>query len=275
MLIALLGISNTLSLSVLERTRESALMRALGLTRGQLRRMLLTEALLMAALAIVLGVGLGVTFGVVMVHAFILSTAGQGCCPSRTPASRSTRRSGLRRAGGRGPAGPPGRPDVCGGRDGGGLRPRWTLRYRALYPWVEARFYPGLTRGRAGRGTLDAMSEPQVVTVRGLRKSYGTRVVVDGLDLDVPAGEIVGLIGANGAGKTTTVECIQGLRKPDSGRLRVLGLDPVTQAAGCARWWAASFSIPRCPTGCGWPRRSTCSAPRGPATAASCSSSSG
>ena len=77
-LIALLGISNTLSLSVIERTRESALMRALGLTRGQLRRMLLTEALLMAALAIVLGVGLGVTFGVVMVHAFVQSTDGQG-----------------------------------------------------------------------------------------------------------------------------------------------------------------------------------------------------
>jgi putative ABC transport system permease protein len=77
-LIALLGISNTLSLSVLERTRESALMRALGLTRGQLRRLLLTEALLMAALAIVLGTALGVTFGVVMVHGFILSTAGQG-----------------------------------------------------------------------------------------------------------------------------------------------------------------------------------------------------
>ena len=55
-------------------------------------------------------------------------------------------------------------------------------------------------------------------------------MVVDGLDLDVPAGEIVGLIGANGAGKTTTVECIQGLRKPDSGQLRVLGFDPVTQA---------------------------------------------
>jgi len=68
------------------------------------------------------------------------------------------------------------------------------------------------------------------VTVRGLRKAYGSRVVVDGLDLDVPAGEIVGLIGANGAGKTTTVECIQGLRKPDAGILRVLGYDPVTQA---------------------------------------------
>jgi len=77
-LIALLGISNTLSLSVIERTRESALMRALGLTRGQLRRMLLTEALLMAALAIVLGAGLGVTFGVVMVHAFVQSADGQG-----------------------------------------------------------------------------------------------------------------------------------------------------------------------------------------------------
>ena len=74
------------------------------------------------------------------------------------------------------------------------------------------------------------MSKTDVVTVRGLRKAYGNRVVVDGLDLDVPAGEIVGLMGANGAGKTTTVECIQGLRKPDAGRLRVLGYDPVTQA---------------------------------------------
>lgn len=74
------------------------------------------------------------------------------------------------------------------------------------------------------------MDERDVVTVRGLRKTYGTRVVVDGLDLDVRAGEIVGLAGANGAGKTTTVECIQGLRRPDAGVLSVLGYDPVTQA---------------------------------------------
>ena len=73
-------------------------------------------------------------------------------------------------------------------------------------------------------------SERNVVTVRGLRKTYGTRTVVAGLDLDVRAGEIVGLVGANGAGKTTTVECIQGLRKPDDGVLSVLGHDPVTQA---------------------------------------------
>ena len=77
-LIALFGISNTLTLSVIERTRESALMRALGLTRGQLRRMLLTEALLMALLAIALGVGLGAGFGWAMAHAFVKSTGGQG-----------------------------------------------------------------------------------------------------------------------------------------------------------------------------------------------------
>ena len=75
------------------------------------------------------------------------------------------------------------------------------------------------------------MDGHDVVTVRGLRKKYGSRVVVDGLDLDVHAGEILGLTGANGAGKTTTVECLQGLRRPDSGTLRVLGYDAVTQAA--------------------------------------------
>ena len=65
-----------------------------------------------------------------------------------------------------------------------------------------------------------------VVEVRGLRKRYGDRTVVDGVDLDVADGEILGLLGANGAGKTTTVECLQGLRRPDGGSLRVLGLDP-------------------------------------------------
>ena len=78
-------------------------------------------------------------------------------------------------------------------------------------------------------GSMRDPDDTDVVTVRGLRKSYGDRVVVDGLDLDVGAAEIVGLIGANGAGKTTTVECIQGVRTPDAGEIRVLGLDPVTQ----------------------------------------------
>jgi ABC-2 type transport system ATP-binding protein len=81
---------------------------------------------------------------------------------------------------------------------------------------------------RRRRRILD-MTATDVVTVRGLYKTYGDRVVVDHLDLDVPAGGIVGLIGANGAGKTTTVECIQGLRRPDGGTLRVLGCDPVRE----------------------------------------------
>jgi len=76
--IALVGIANTLSLSVIERTSESAVLRAVGMTRGQLRSMLLAEALLMGLLGIALGVGLGATFGWVMVHAFILSTGGTG-----------------------------------------------------------------------------------------------------------------------------------------------------------------------------------------------------
>jgi ABC-2 type transport system ATP-binding protein len=69
-----------------------------------------------------------------------------------------------------------------------------------------------------------------VVTVRGLTKSYGGRTVVDRLDLEVHTGQVVGLIGADGAGKTTTVEILQGLRRADAGSIRVLGLDPVTDA---------------------------------------------
>ncbi|WP_417234065.1 ABC transporter permease [Arthrobacter sp.] len=62
--IALIGVANTLSLSVLERTRESALLRALGLTRGQLRGMLALEAVLIAGVAALLGILLGTTYGV-------------------------------------------------------------------------------------------------------------------------------------------------------------------------------------------------------------------
>jgi putative ABC transport system permease protein len=75
-LIALLGIASTLTLSVIERARESALLRALGLTRGQLRLMLLAEALLMALLGVMLGAALGAGFGWAMVEAFIRSAGG-------------------------------------------------------------------------------------------------------------------------------------------------------------------------------------------------------
>ena len=68
-----------------------------------------------------------------------------------------------------------------------------------------------------------------VIEVENLRKLYGSLVAVDDVSFTVREGEIFGLLGLNGAGKTTAVECIQGLRKPDSGHMAVLGLDPRTQ----------------------------------------------
>lgn len=65
-----------------------------------------------------------------------------------------------------------------------------------------------------------------VIEVRDLTKRYGARAAVDGVSFSVEEGEIFGILGPNGAGKTTTVETIAGLRTPDSGTIRVLGLDP-------------------------------------------------
>ena len=67
-----------------------------------------------------------------------------------------------------------------------------------------------------------------VIEVEGLSKSYGAHLVVDDVGFTVTEGEIFGILGVNGAGKTTTVECLQGLRRPDRGVMRVLGLDPRT-----------------------------------------------
>ena len=72
---------------------------------------------------------------------------------------------------------------------------------------------------------MDAVSRP-VISVAGVRKTYGRTVAVDEVSFDVHDGEIFGLIGPNGAGKTTTMECVEGLRKPDRGVITVLGLDP-------------------------------------------------
>lgn len=64
----------------------------------------------------------------------------------------------------------------------------------------------------------------------GLVKRYGRRTAVQDLDLVAPTGAITALLGPNGAGKTTTVECCEGLRRPDGGTVRVLGLDPRADA---------------------------------------------
>ena len=71
------------------------------------------------------------------------------------------------------------------------------------------------------------ITDTAVIEVDGLVKRYGDSDVVSDVHFDVRRGELFGLLGTNGAGKTTTVEILQGLRRADSGTVRVLGLDPV------------------------------------------------
>ena len=67
---------------------------------------------------------------------------------------------------------------------------------------------------------------PTVIEVGNLRKTYGSVIAVDDVSFEVNEGEIFGMVGPNGAGKTTTIECIEGLRRPDDGSVKLLGMDP-------------------------------------------------
>ena len=69
------------------------------------------------------------------------------------------------------------------------------------------------------------------IDVHDLRKSFGTRRVIDGLTMQVPEGEICGFLGGNGSGKTTTIRMLCGLLRPDSGSGTCLGLDLLRDAA--------------------------------------------
>jgi ABC-2 type transport system ATP-binding protein len=84
------------------------------------------------------------------------------------------------------------------------------------------------------------MSSETAIQVRGLRKSYGETLAVDGIDLDISRGEVFALLGPNGAGKTTTVEILEGYRHRDGGTVAVLGQDP----ANAGRNWRRSTRTP-------------------------------
>jgi ABC-2 type transport system ATP-binding protein len=81
---------------------------------------------------------------------------------------------------------------------------------------VTSNFPPVTTSSTAG----------PVITVAGLHKSYGRHEAVKGIDFEVAAGEIFGLLGTNGAGKTTTIEILEGYRQRSAGDVQVLGIDP-------------------------------------------------
>lgn len=68
------------------------------------------------------------------------------------------------------------------------------------------------------------MSEP-AIAVRGLRKSFGAKEAVAGIDLEIAAGSLAGLVGPNGAGKTTSLSMMTGLLRPDAGQILINGLD--------------------------------------------------
>jgi ABC-2 type transport system ATP-binding protein len=78
-----------------------------------------------------------------------------------------------------------------------------------------------------------------VISIRGLRKSYGDFEAVRGIDLEVRAGEVFAFLGPNGAGKTTTVEILEGYRKRSGGEVSVLGEDP----EGADRAWRERIGV--------------------------------
>lgn len=78
--------------------------------------------------------------------------------------------------------------------------------------------------------TAAAPAAATAVSTRGLRKEFGPRVAVEALDLDIPRGEVFGLLGPNGSGKTTTIRMLCGLMAPTAGTATVVGFDAARDA---------------------------------------------
>ncbi|MFT8871990.1 MAG: ABC transporter ATP-binding protein [Sporolactobacillus sp.] len=92
------------------------------------------------------------------------------------------------------------------------------------------------------------MSE-SIVSVNGLVKRYGACTALKGINFQIGRGEVFALLGANGAGKTTTLECLEGLRRPSAGTIRVAGCDPQSDGHALRRRLGVqlqSASLPGC-----------------------------
>ncbi len=85
-----------------------------------------------------------------------------------------------------------------------------------------------------------------MIEMEKVSKVYGTIVALRDVDLCIEPGGVIGLLGPNGAGKTTLVEILEGLRRPSSGRVSVLGLDPRAGRAPSRSGSERSSNRPRC-----------------------------
>ncbi len=107
---------------------------------------------------------------------------------------------------------------------------------RTLAPGEEKAMRTAETPGSEPRASMAPVAQAKAasgsaVEISHLRKTYGPLVAVDDVSFSVTEGEIFGILGPNGAGKTTTVECAIGLRSPDSGTIRLMGMHPQTDRA--------------------------------------------
>jgi len=89
---------------------------------------------------------------------------------------------------------------------------------------------PEEPRGTSGATSGPAPDTEPAISLRGLTKTFGDFTAVDGIDLDVPRGQIFGFLGPNGSGKTTTIRMLTGTLRPKAGQARVLGVDVVRHA---------------------------------------------
>ena len=101
--------------------------------------------------------------------------------------------------------------------------------------------------GASKVGPMTTTRNEPVIEVTGLHKRYGDEIAVEDVSFVVGSGEVFGLVGPNGAGKTTTLECLLGLRRPDHGCVRVLGLDPATDGDELRRRVGAQLQSARLP----------------------------
>ena len=86
----------------------------------------------------------------------------------------------------------------------------------------------------------------EIIQVEGLCKAYGSLQAVKDLSFCVKRGQVFGLLGANGAGKSTAIECMLGTKKPDEGRVRILGLDPRRQRKALFQQVGVQFQEASC-----------------------------